>query len=467
MPTITSAGLGSGLDINNLVTQLVQAEREPVANRLDRREVEYQADISAFGALKSALSEFQTAVKGLQESSAFDATTVTSSNPDLFTATASGAPPTGGFSIEVHRLAEPEKLRTKGFSGSDAEVGTGTLTVALGSDSFDVAVDSSNNTLAGIRDAINNAADNPGVTATIVNVDDGSGGTESRLVLSSEEGAGTSKAITVTVADDDGNNTDAAGLSQLASDHLVQLQAAVDAEIRVDEQTITRDSNTISDAIEGITLTLVSADPEASARLTVGSDSSVASTSINDFVESFNKVVDTLNQLSSFNSETGEAGVLFGDATLRNAESQLRRIVGGQVTGLEGNFDSLASIGITTDEQGKLSVDNETLEGAIERDLDAVIQLFASENGVVSQLDSALSGYVSSGGLIADRVDGLNTRVERINDQRADLERRLQAVEERYRAQFTAMDALVGELQSTSNFLSQQFAALQSNFDEG
>lgn len=467
MPTIFSAGLGSGLDINSLVTQLVDAEREPVVNRLDRREVEYQANISGFGTLKSALSEFQTTIEALKKSSDFESTTVSSSNTDLFTATASGEPPAGRFSVEVIQLAEAQKLRSNGFTGANAEVGTGTLTVAIGDESFDVTIDSSNNTLVGIRDAINNAIGNTGVTATVVNVDSDSGGEESRLVLSAEGDIGASGPISVTVTDDDGNNTDQAGLSQLASDNLVELQAAKDAEIRVDGQTITRDSNVISDAIEGITLKLVSADAETSANLTVGSDSSVAATAINGFVESFNVVVDTISQLSSSGSEPEQAGVLSGDATLRNLESQLRRIVGDQVAGLEGTFDSLVSIGITTDEQGRLSVDSATLESAIEQDLDAVVQLFTSDNGVVSQLESALSGYLGSDGVIANRIDGLNSRVDRINDQRADLERRLQSIEERYRAQFTAMDTLVGELQSTSTFLSQQFAALQSNFDQG
>lgn len=462
MPSITAIGTGSGLDINSLVAQLVAAEAEPVNKRLDRRESGYQAQISGLGALKSALSELQAALEGLKTTASFKGTSVTSANPERFTASASGDAAPGRFSIEVLQLASAQKLRSQGFSNEASAVGTGSLTISVGEAAFSVAIDDSINTLAGIRDAINSASDNTGVAATIVNVDDGSGGTESRLVLTSEQ-PGSSSVITVAVNDDDGDDSDDAGLSRLASAHLIELDPAKDAQIMIDGQAVTRSSNFISDGIDGVTIELLSETPEGEGPvdLTLSQDNSVAGDAIDTFVESFNTLVDVLNQVARYDADTGHAGALFGDSAVRNVEFQLRGLLGSRLVD-SGSLQSLADIGLKTDDTGKLSVDSAALDRAIQDHVDGVAALFAGDDGLAVRLDSLVAGYVDSGGIIEARTAGLTDRIDDISDRREALNRRLTSLEERLMAQFTAMDALVGQLQATGNYLEQQFTALSN-----
>ncbi|NOQ76681.1 MAG: flagellar cap protein, partial [Methylococcaceae bacterium] len=219
---ITAGGIGSGLDIEGLVTQLVAAEGAPTSFRLDTKEARFQSDLSAFGTLKGALSKFQDSVKALNDLDAFQGRKVTSSNTDTFAATADTTAVAGTYDIEVTQLAEAAKMRSGDFTSGTEVVGTGSLDITLGTDTFQVVVDTDNQTLEGIRDAINTASDNPGITASIINVDDGVGGSVSRLILSSDK-IGASNDISIAVTDDDLDNVDANGLSRLATVHLSTL----------------------------------------------------------------------------------------------------------------------------------------------------------------------------------------------------------------------------------------------------
>ena len=470
---ITAGGVGSGIDINGLVAQLVLAEAEPTVARFDRKEANYQAELSAFGLLKGALSEFRTTLSGLKSASAFQASAATSADADVFTATASPDAVPGQYSVEVVRLAESHKLVSKGLLSVDTEVGTGVLSISTGGNFFEVTIDDSNKTLAGVRDAINAAAGNTSVAATIVNVDDKDGNTVSKLVLAAS-GTGSSSEITVATLDDDLNHIDGNGLSQLAHDpkgsgaaNLSEIRPAIDAQIKVDGQTVTRSSNTISDAIDGVTIELVSAAPGQAAALTIAVDQSKAVEAVNGFVESFNSLVGTLRDVASFNPETGVATALFGDSTVRTISSGLRRELAAEITSVTANFSTLAEIGITTDRNGRLSVDSAALDRALETNLDAVADLFAADDGYASRLDVVLEGLVSSSGIIDARTEGLNARIDDIATQRVALDRRLDALEQRLLSQFTAMDALVGQLRATSDFLTQQLGVLQSIASRG
>ncbi|MFI9653574.1 flagellar filament capping protein FliD [Guyparkeria sp. GHLCS8-2] len=459
---ITSTGIGSGIDVGGIVSQLVAAEGRPAQNRLDRREAEAQATISALGSLKSVLNEFKASLAGLTDLDAFQARKATSGDSSVFTATADQTASAGSYQIEVERLAQGQKLRSGDFADADTAVGTGTLTIGTGGNSFDIAVDAGNNTLAGIRDAINASPDNTGVTATTVNVDDGAGGTVSRLILTSDE-TGKANEITVSTVDDDGNNIDAAGLSQLASGNLTQLQAAEDSLIRIDGQAVTRSSNTIDDAIDGVTLSLKNAEVGSTNTLDVALNTGAVKAKVNAFVKSYNELINTTNQLQAYDSETGRAGPLQGDSTLRTVMNQLRREVGGSVEGVAGAFQSLGAIGVETQRDGTLAVDDGKLNDAIDADFASIGEMFASENGVANKLDDLLDGYVGFNGILSSRTDSLNNRIDGINDDRESLSRRLQSLESRLLDQFNAMDAAVGQLQSTGNYLSQQLNNLPFN----
>ncbi len=462
MLSIVSSGIGSGIDIQDLVSQLVASERAPAQTRLDRREADAHAKISAFGLLKSALATFQASLDKLEGTSAFDARSATSADTKVFSASATVSASPGSYDLEVTQLAKAHKLISAGYASAGTTVGTGTMTVSLGTKSFALVIDDTSKTLAGVRDAVNAATDNPGVTATIINVDDGSGGTESKLVMSSDV-TGVANAIKVTVVE-----TGSPGLAQLVYDppsttNLTQIDAPLDAIIKIDGQAATRSSNTISDALDGVTLSLHAKSDVASpiVALTVALDTSVGSAAVDGFVTSFNALVDTFNQIASYDAVTGIATTLLGDATVRSVESLLRRELGRDVSAAGGSSTRVA-IGISTGVDGKLSIDRTKLDAALATNPNSVRDLFGASDGLALRLGAALAGYTGSGGIIDSRTDGLDGRLTSIGEQRADLDIRTATLEQRLQAQFIAMDLLVGQLRSTSDFLTDQLALLQN-----
>lgn len=451
MPII-AGGIGSGIDVNGLVSQLVAAEAEPTNSRLNAQEIDLGSELSAFGTLKSALSSFQSSVTKLESESAFQVFTSTSSNEDVFTTTANDTAVAGQYDIEVVQLAQAAKVRSGDFTASTDVVGTGTLDISLGATSFQLNIDSNNNTLEGIRDAINSASDNPGVTATLISVDSGT-----QLILSSDQ-VGANNTISVTAVDDDA--LDGFDLARLASANLVSLQTASDAIIKVDTQTVTRDSNSFSDVISGVTFNLASAQPGTIETLSVASDNASVKTDIEEFVSKYNNLIGVMRGLSSFDESTRVAGPLNGDSVMRGVQSSLRQALSATVT--EGPFSNLSDLGISLGDDGSLVIDSSILDEKLNNDLSDVNTFFSSETGFAQNLTTALAGYVADDGIISARSDGLQTRLDSIDGRRDVLNRRMDALEARLNAQFTAMDILVSQLQSTGNYLTQQLSGLSS-----
>lgn len=470
---ISVTGIGSGLDIDSIVTSLVSAEGDAKTLLLTNKRSDTEFEVSAYGALKSTLSTFSTSLSFLKTSSNFEANTVTSSDETVFSVTSSGSVAPGKFDIEVRALAEAQKLLTAGFTDQNTVVGTGTLTISVGSESFTVDIDSNNDTLAQIRSAINNSSNNKGVSATVVNVDDGSGGTEAKLILSSDK-TGTDNQITVTVDDADSNDTDASGLSAFYFDtsdvttpeRLTQINAAVDAEVYIDGQKILSSSNKISNAIEGVTITALKEDTGNIHTLTVDRDVQTIKSNIESFVSNYNTLRTFINDVTEFDPATGEAAVLLGDATTRNLSNQIRSQLSDSVSGISGLYTTLVDIGITTNSDGTLKIDNNKLDSAITTNLDDVSQLFSSSNGVATKLDNVVDEYIKTNGLLDTKTAGLNATIEDINEDIVSLQSSLDTLETRLRAQFAAMDAIVAELNNTSSFLTQQFDAI-SNITKG
>lgn len=393
---ITSAGIGSGLDIESLVSQLVAAEGQPQRIRIDRREAQLQTTLSAVGTLKSELASFQNAVSGLSSLSAFQATKAEVGDKDLFTASATAEAAAGTYSVEVQQLAQAQKIASKTFADSHTAIGTGTLsfqfgTYESGTNTFtanpkktpqSVTIDAAHSSLSGIRDAVNEA--DIGVSASIVN-----DGTGDRLVFTSKD-MGAANSLKIIVSDGDGadpaDNVDDDGLSQFAYEptaaigngkNLTETVAAQDARLLVDGLTITRPGNTVGEVIEGVTLDLKSAELGSPTTLTVASDEAAINKSVNSFVTSYNGLLETLNSLSSYNPETKERGALLGDASLRGIENRIRRIISDAVTGLSGSYRALADIGITTQRDGTLALEASKLQSAIENDPESIARLFA------------------------------------------------------------------------------------------
>lgn len=410
MAVISSLGVGSGLDLSSIVSGLVNAERAPTENRLALKEQGLTTELSAFGVLKSLLSLFQGSLGGLQSSSAFNVKKATVSDDSIFSASAETTANPGNYSIEVTAMARTQSLATNAataFADVNDTIGTGILTIQFGTTStgpysftpdtskatqtITVSAANNNTTLSGMRDYIN---DNDfGVQAAIVN-----DGTGYRLLLTSENsGANNSMEITVT-SDGDGNDNDNAGLSQLAfnasaQSSVTQTVAAQDAALSINGLDITRETNTVSGAINGVTLNLLQADVGNTVTLNISEDLTQAKASIKEFVDTYNSLVTNLNTLTAYDAKTGSAGILIGDFTARSISSQLRNVLSAAGSQLSGSIQSLPDIGITTDAfNGTLNLDNSKLDEALDNSLDEVEALFAQQGGTT---DAGVE-YISS-----------------------------------------------------------------------
>lgn len=394
MATITSAGIGSGLDINGLVTQLVEAEAQVPSDRLNRRQSDIQLRLSSYGLLKSNLSAFASSLSALKSASTYTSYTSTSSDEDVFTATSSGLTNASSYDIDVTALAENHKLSTDPalaaaqFTDVTDTLSTGTLTFKFGTTTYtapdtytnfvqnaDKAAETvtiTDNSLEGVRDAINDA--DIGVSAALI-----FDGTNYRLTLSSDD-TGANNSLQVSVSDDDGDDDDAAGLSLLAfnatANHLEQNDAATDAELTLNGIGITSASNTVTDSIDGISINLKTI---GSATLNVEADVGKVKTAVTDFVASYNNYVGTLNTLTSYDPDTGQAGQLNGDGLTRSINTNIQRLISSRVGAAGTDLTSLVEIGITTNiDDGTLDVDTSVLDQQLADNFDQFAVLFSA-----------------------------------------------------------------------------------------
>lgn len=385
---LASPGIGSGLDINNIVGQLMEIERRPLT-ALDGKEARQQAQLTAFGSLKGALSSFQNNISALTDPAKFTAVTANFSDDAVATASASSSAIAGNFSVEVQTLAQAQKLKSENFASPNAFIGSGALTIQFGSYSDGVftlnpdkaaqsiTIPPDQASLTGVRDAINDA--DAGVSASIIN--DGSG---DRLVIASKD-TGLSNALKITVTDDDLNNTDNVGLSQLAFDastggvaNLTETVAAENATLVIDGIPISKASNKISDAIEGVTLELLKADLGNTKTLSIARDTASIQEAIESFVTSFNDLNETIINLSKFDAANNQASVLTGDATLRSIQNQLRGAFNTFLSTAGGGLSTLSDIGVTFQEDGTLELDTEKLNSVLNDATKDISTLFAA-----------------------------------------------------------------------------------------
>ncbi|MEO8016366.1 MAG: flagellar filament capping protein FliD [Pseudomonadota bacterium] len=455
MAGLTSSGVGSGLDINSLVAQLVAAEKATPQKQITRQQTSTVTTISALGRLKGAVGSFNTTLTQLKTIDAFSGRTASSSKPEIFTATASTSAAAGTYDIEVVQIATSAQIKSKEFAGGAGQVvGTGTLTVTVGTKDFQIAVDAAHNTLAGIRDSINQASGNTDlVRATIVNATDGA-----HLVLT---GTATGEANSITVAQADGNG----GLASLVYNPTLTTNYAPDSRLAQDSIVAVAGfakhsaTTTVSDIIDGVSFALLKEDPGTIHTLTVANDKGTVTTRIKNFVDQYNSMVSTLASLRSYEPTTKVAGPLLGDAMLRGIETDIRRALTNTTSG-STVFSSLAAIGVTTQKDGSLLLDNAKLTTALNDNFDEVAKLFGGENGVATRLSDALTPRLADDAEIDVRSKRLNQKSVELQKQQVALETRMAAVEARYKKQFNALDSLLSKLQSTSSFLTQQLSSI-------
>lgn len=436
MAAITSS-VGA-LDVQGLVAQLVAAERGPQDARLSAAKGKINVTLSALGTFKGGLSALQAAVNALQGSAtAIGKLSAQVNREGYFTASAASGASAGRYEVEVVSLAKAHKLASTPFAGgASSVVGDGTVSIDVGGASFDVTLASPANTLAALRDAINAAPDNKGVTATLLTEDAGT-----RLVLTSTT-AGTAKSLTVTTT--------------LFS--TVQVQAASDAQIKIDDFTYTGSSNTISGALQGVTLELSKSEPGTKITLDIATDRSAGSTAIQELVRAYNAVVAVVKKHGSYDAATKTGGPLMGDVGVRSSMQQLRAILGGEHGG--GAYRLLSQLGITTQTDGTLSVDATKLDAALAQSPGAVRELFSGTDRVADRLDKVLDAFLGTDGRLGAQTDRLQKHLQAIANQSAALDRRMEMMRERYLKQFTALDSLLSQMQATSAALTQQLAGL-------
>lgn len=440
MASISSAGIGSGLEVSSLVSQLVAAERQNADTRLSSAETKVNAQISALGTFRAVMANLQTAAKDLQSGGALGRLTASSGNTALFGASAGTGAVAGSYSVEVVALAQPHKLVSAPFASSSTALPNGDVQIDVGGKSFTVTLGDDDNSLAALRDKINAATDNPGVVATLVNE---TGGT--RLLLSSTA-PGTASAITVTSG----------------SIGFTEKQAAQDAHIRVEGYDHYASSNSISGVIDGLTISLVKAEPGTIATLAVTADDKSATTAIESFVRAYNTAIAAISTLTRYDATKREGAALAGDALARGMAQQLRGVIGSTVGGA-GGFGYLSEIGITTNTDGTLKIDSDKLSTALASDRGSVQRLFGGSDGYATRLSSLLSTALESDGRIATKDTALKAQLTAIDKQQEALDERMARLTQRYTTQFSALDTLIAKMKSTSDYLTQQLAALSNN----
>jgi flagellar hook-associated protein 2 len=463
MPDLTFTGIGSGLQVSEIVSAIVGAETAPFVSRTNTQQGKITTDISAVGALKSALESVTTSIEDLADADNYQLRSASGAD-SFINLSASKDAQIGNYSVEVDALAQSHKLMSAGIDGEEA-IGEGTLTVAVNSESFDIVV-SATDTLSDIRDAINNSSDNDAVIATIVTDDAGQ-----HLIMTSKE-TGVANAITTTVTDvSDGNDTDNAGLSRLAYDvsdpdplnhikNLSEVTQAVDAQITIDGTlVVTNSTNTFEEVIDGVDITakkVHDVDDDIS-QISFAANNANVKSGLEKFVKSYNELLELSNNLGQ--SGESSSGPLAGDSLLRGVMGKLRQQLSEGFDVGNGNTLSLSQLGVQSDRYGVLSLDTEDLNEYINSDIDGVQQFFVGTDdadGFAASLKSLTEFYTDSDGVIQNRIDSKTSQLDRLDDDKLAFSRKMESLEARLYAQYNAMDLIVAGLNSTSSYLMAQ-----------
>lgn len=446
---LTATGIGSGLDISNIVKVLVDAEKVPKEAIFNKAEDSIKAKVSAIGTLKSELSKFQDALKKLQTGDTLNQRKVSVGNSTFLTATTDKTAQAGSYSIKVEQLAISHKVAGSNIADRTQGVGEGSLDFGVNGDNFSVAI-AAGDSLDAIAKKVNAATDNPGVTATVVTSDAGS-----RLVFSSDK-SGEDNQVNVTA-----NDTSGTGLNDMfGAGNLTTLQNAQNAVIYIDGQKVTSQSNEVKEAITGVTLNLTDADIAKTTTLKIEQDNDAVKENVKSFVDAYNSLATAIDKMSSYDTTKKTASALQGDSMIRSLESQLRSMVSQRVPTGDGS-SALYNIGIKSDRYGKLSIDDDKLNKVIAEDMASVSDLFSTPNtGLANQFHQLADSYVKPRGLIETRQTAFTNQTDRITDQRAAFTLKMDQLTARLSKQFNAMDLIVGQLNQQSSGLVDRLNSL-------
>lgn len=472
MATISSAGIGSGLDVETIVTKLMSLERQPI-NQLQSTASTIQSKISTWGRIKSSMSSLNDASDVLAKASTWGARTVTSSDATSVSATVTGSGSTGNVTIKAQQLASSQSVATVGYSAKTDLVGEGTLSIDIGkwgasntftpnaAPSSTSITFSATDTLEDARNKINSA--NAGVSASIVN-----DGSSYRLVISSAT-SGEKNGFRITANDIDGNNTNSSGISRLAYDPAnstagtTRTQTAADAVALVNNLEIRSSTNTFSEAVEGVSFTLNKVTGN-DVSLNLNTDTDGIKKAIDSFVTAYNSLQGMIKTNTRYNPDNPKTGgVLQGDRTALDIQTQLRNTL-GQAGPASALFSRLSDIGFNIATDGTLSIKADKLTQAMTKPAE-LQKLFAGDPASPSSLGlgkiigNKLDDLLKTGGNVSTRTDGLSSTLKTNQDRQDRLENRMTMVEKRLRAQYTALDTSMASMNSLSSYVSQQVSS--------
>ncbi len=464
--SITSAGIGSGLDVDTIVTKLMAIEGRPLT-LLQTAATGINTKISAFGALQSSVAALRDAALALTNPSAWSGTTGSSSDASAVGVASSASAVPGSYAVTVQKLATAQSVASSAYASNSAIVGAGTLHIDLGSwaagsfaakagsTGLDISIDAAD-TLAGVRDKINAAA--AGVTASIVTDTTGA-----RLVLSSATtGADNGFRMTAANAAGDPNNLAALAFDPPNSSSTTLTQAGANAAATINGLAISSASNSLTDVVQGLTLTL-SKESTSPVQITVAQDSFSTKTLTQSFVTAYNGLATTLANDIKYDSGTSTAGVLQGDSTAVSLQRQLRNMLSAS-SGASSAFGTLSQAGLEMQADGTLKI-NDTKLGAAMGNMAELKKLFANadtsgggNDGFARKLRALGDSALGIGGLLTSRTDGLNKSLTANTKSQSAMQTRLDATEARMRAQYSALDTKMATLNALSTYMTQQIA---------
>jgi len=452
MGLVTSAGIGAGIDAETIIEALINAERFSKEGSFRRIEIRSNTAISGIGKLKSALSSLQDSLANLTSNN-FNARIATSADQTQLTATAGSNSSQGTFDVTIVNTATITKLSSSSIAGDSTTVlGAGNLTFQNAAlDNFTIAVGATDS-LADIVAAINGASDNIGITATLVNGDSGT-----KIIYRGND-SGLLNDFTAT-----NDNANLAQISDGNGGALVIDSTAIDAQISIAGLTITSDSNNFTDPVLGVNITLNSAAIAGVISVTVDKDPDTVKTNIEQFVTDYNNYIQVASELGS--ASLTAPGELVGDSTLRNVTSRIQNTISTIVASSPTGFNTLSSIGISTQRDGTISLDSTILEDSLQNNFNGVGNLFHAADGIGSILESVIEPYAQFSGFLDKRTDSLQIILKRVGDDRVKLELRLDTLESSLRSKFAATDTIVSKFNFTSRFLEQQFASLAGIYE--
>ncbi|MEI6002933.1 flagellar filament capping protein FliD [Paraburkholderia bengalensis] len=447
--SIISGSTKSTLDVDSLVSALVTAKTAAQSSQIANKQNSDNAELSAIGKIKSALSSLQTALSGLSDGTALNqlAVAVTGAGGATTTGVTATATPgkgavAGNYTLSVTNIATANKISSQAYA-TNASLGTGTLTIGVGTGSMQINV-SSTDTLSSIANSINTSGSNPGVSASVITAADGQ-----HLVLTSTK---TGQANTVTVTAGAGVD---AGLNTAA---FTQVTPGKDAAFSIDGNNITSASNVITSALTGVSIDLSGASALSTQTISITNDTTASTKAINNFVTAYNAYISTETSLTWDPTQaTGsQAGPLLGDSMTNTITNGLGGLVANGIN-VGGKTISLSSIGINLNHDGTLSVDSDALQTALTTNSTAVSAAFNTTNGIGQALNAFITTYTQTSGTIDQRTAALNKDLSNLSDQATQLTNYQSTLTTQYNAQFTALDTLMSQMANNTQYLNQLF----------